>query len=267
MPDSHPQPNQPPFRAQEPSSRPANHPAEHPAPPIYEISVPNARLLDQRATTEFGIPSIILMENAAVGLCHHALDMLKSTRSQTILIAAGPGNNAGDGFALARHLHTLDHHPTIAMTHPPEHYTGDAKINLDIITKMNLPMTDAQSFLESDHPAPGLIIDALFGTGLTRPITGIAAALITQLNHWKTQGSQILAVDVPSGLNAQTGEPIGEAVIHATRTITFAALKEGYRSIEAQPYLGQVHIAPIGIPIELLNTLAHRVHHPHDRAE
>ncbi len=265
MPDSHPQPNQPPFRAQEPSSRPANHPTEHPAPPIYEISVPNARLLDQRATTDYAIPSILLMENAAIGLRDHALDMLTTTRSQTILIATGPGNNAGDGFALARHLHNLNHRPTIVMTTPPEQITGDAKTNLTIITKMNIPTIDAQTYLESDPPQPGLIIDALFGTGLTRPIEGLAAKLIAQLNTWKTRGSQILAVDTPSGLNPQTGEPIGDAVIHATRTITFAALKEGYRAIEAQPYLGQVHITPLAIPIELLDSLGRQIAHPQDR--
>ncbi len=214
------------------------------------------------------------MENAAIGLCHHALDMLESARSQTILIAAGPGNNAGDGFALARHLHNQGYRPTIAMTTPPESITGDAKVNLDIITKMNLPTIDARTYLESDPPQPGLIIDALFGTGLTRPIEGVALALIARINTWKNVGSQILAVDVPSGLNAQTGEPTGEpigdpstGVIHADRTVTFAALKEGYRSIEAQPHLGEVVVAPIGVPTELLESLGTRVHHPRDRVE
>ena len=270
MPDPTNPSSPPPFRV----SGPTSHAPTHPKAPIYEMSVATSRQVDKLATTQYGIPSIILMENAAIGLCHHALDMLKSARSQTILIAAGPGNNAGDGFALARHLHNQGYRPTIAMTTPPESITGDAKINLDIITKMNLPTIDAQTYLESDPPQPGLIIDALFGTGLTRPIEGVAVALIARINTWKNVGSQILAVDVPSGLNAQTGEPTGEpigdpstGVIHADRTVTFAALKEGYRSIEAQPHLGEVVVAPIGVPTELLKSLGTRVHHPRDRVE
>ena len=207
------------------------------------------------------------MENAAIGLCTHAIDMLESARSHDILIAAGPGNNAGDGFAAARHLHNLDYRPTIVMTSPPDRITGDAKINLDIITKMNLPMIDARRCLADPPPTPGLIIDALFGTGLTRPIEGLASTLIAQINTWKKAGSLVLAVDVPSGLNAQTGGPMGDAVIHADRTVTFAALKDGYRNFNAQPHLGEVHIAPIGVPIELLKSLGRRVHHPHDRLQ
>jgi hydroxyethylthiazole kinase-like uncharacterized protein yjeF len=230
------------------------------------MSVANSRALDHRATTDFGIPSILLMENAAIAIANHALDLLKSARSQSILIAAGPGNNAGDAFAAARHLATLGCPPTIVMTTPAEHITADAKINLDIITKMNIPTIDAQTYLESDPPQPGLIIDALFGTGLTRPIEGIAQQLITHINAARASGSLVLAVDVPSGLNAQTGEPMGDAIIQADRTLTFAALKDGYRNFNAQPHLGEVHIAPLAIPTELLTMLGTRLHQSRDKA-
>lgn len=210
------------------------------------------------------------MENAAIGLCHHAIEMLKDARTpnvfDNVLIAAGPGNNAGDGFALARHLSNLGFAPTVMMTAQPETITGDAKINLDIITKMNITMIDAQDYLGREPTSTGLIVDALFGTGLTRPIVGIAATLINQINAAKDAGALVLAVDVPSGLNAQTGEPMGDAVIIADRTVTFAALKDGYRSIEAQPYLGDIFVASIGVPTELLKSLGRRVHHPLDRS-
>lgn len=239
--------------------------------PIYEMSVANCRLLDQRAANEFGIPSIVLMENAAIALCTHALHMLKTSRNQSILIACGPGNNAGDGFALARHLHNQSLSPTIIMTAPRSAITGDAKINLDIITKMGITIIAADEYLQAQNNQntnstppliPGLIIDALFGTGLTRPITGTPADLINHINTQRSQGALVLAVDVPSGLNAQTGSPIGDAVITADRTVTFAALKEGYRSIEAQPYLGETHTANIGLPISLLESLGTPVHPP-----
>lgn len=261
-------PNHPPdnFKTQGPEHTNPDAPATI---PTYEMSVANCRKLDELATTQYHIPSIVLMENAAIGLCKHAIEMLETTRSQDILIAAGPGNNAGDGFALARHLDNLGYSPTVVLTTPPDKITGDAKINLDIITKMNIQMLDAQQYLTNTTSTPGLIIDALFGTGLTRPITGIAEELINHIITCKQSGAQILAVDVPSGLNAQTGEPLAEpathAIVHATRTLTFAALKEGFRNIEAQPYLGEVSIAPIGIPLALLDQLATKVHHPQDR--
>ncbi|MBL4697674.1 MAG: NAD(P)H-hydrate epimerase [Phycisphaerales bacterium] len=263
MPDSKDQPAQPTYRAQEPP----NPPAEHPSPAVYEISVENSRRLDELATTQYGIPSIVLMENAAIGLCDKAVEMLQGTRNQQILIATGPGNNAGDGFALARHLSNRGYEPIVVMATAGEHIAGDAKINLDIITKMNLTMIDAQTYLaESPSSTPGLIIDALLGTGLTRPIAGIAGKLIDHINTYKQTGSLVLAVDVPSGLNAQTGKPIGDSVISADQTVTFAALKEGCRAIEAQPYLGIVTVAPIGIPTMLLQSLATEIHQPRDRA-
>jgi hydroxyethylthiazole kinase-like uncharacterized protein yjeF len=253
-----------------PSFHAQGHAPETRSPPIasrptYEISVENARELDRLAVEQFGIPSIVLMENAAIALREHALSMLKDARNRSIIIFAGPGNNAGDGFALARHLanHTLA--PTIVTTHPQSHYAGDAKTNLDIITKMNLQIIDARSFLGQPHPPPGLIIDALFGTGLARPITGIASQLIAQISASKEAGAQVLAVDVPSGLNAQTGNPMGESIVIADRTVTFAALKEGLSSIEAQPYTGEIHIAPISIPHQLLNQIGHRLNHPLDK--
>ncbi len=241
----------------------------HSTQPIYEMSVANCRKLDDLATTQYAIPSIVLMENASIGLCHHAIEMLKHARTpnvfNNILIATGPGNNAGDGFALARHLSNLGFAPVVVMTVDPKTIIGDAKINLDIITKMSITMIDAQDYLAGEPTIPGLIVDALFGTGLTRPITGIAATLINHINASKDAGALVLAVDVPSGLDAQTGEPVGEAVIIADRTVTFAALKDGYRSIEAQPNLGEVFVAPIGVPTELLESLGNRVHLPRDR--
>lgn len=239
--------------------------------PVYEMSVANCRKLDQLAADDFGIPTIVLMENAAIGLCKHALDMLDSARNQSILICCGPGNNAGDGFALARHLHNQGLSPTIVMTAPADGIAGDAKINLDIITKMGITIIDADDYLQASNtstPAliPGLIIDALFGTGLTGPITGIAASLINHINTQRSQGSLVLAVDVPSGLNAQTGSRISEPII-ADRTVTFAALKEGYRTIEAQPYLGEIHLAQIGIPEILLKTLGNPIEPPQGPAD
>lgn len=265
MPDHQDQSNPTNFRASGPAPEPDSLPGER---PIYEMSVESCRELDHLATTELGIPSIVLMENAAIALANHAVSMLEDARSSSILIATGSGNNAGDGFAAARHLTNQGYHPTMIATASGDQISGDAKVNLDIITKMNLKIIPASTYLDqltkSPAPPPGLIIDAIFGTGLSRPITGIANELIAHINAAKQAGALILAVDVPSGLDAQTGLALGESIVISDQTITFAALKDGYRAFEAQQYLGKVTVAPIGIPEQLLARLGRPVQLPPD---
>ncbi len=257
-----------------PDTRP--HKAHGPLPPqpapadtpLYEISVEHSRQLDRRAVTDYAIASIILMENAAIGLAAHALEMLGPARTRHTVILAGPGNNAGDAFACARHLHNHRAPLTIVIIHDPDLYTGDAKTNLGIITRMGLPIISAAAFLADPPPrSPALIIDALFGTGLSRPIQGPGADLIDWSNRArraKPTPARVLAADIPSGLDATTGKPLGGAVITADRTVAFAALKPAMSAVEAQPYLGETHTAPIGVPIELLEELATRVTRPAD---
>ena len=232
------------------------------------MAVESCRDLDHLATCEYGIPSIVLMENAAIALANHAITMLKSARSSVILIATGTGNNAGDGFAAARHLSNLGYHPTVITTAPTDQLRGDAQVNFDIIKKMNIEIIPAKAYLDqhtsSSTPAPGLIIDAIFGTGLNRPITGIAQKLVSHINDAQQSGALTLAVDVPSGLDAQTGLALGDSVVISDQTITFAALKDGYRAFDAQQYLGRVTVAPISIPEQLIARLGRPVQLPPD---
>lgn len=263
--------SQRPFRVSGPPSPIPSLPAQ----PIYEISVENARKLDLLATTQYGIPSIILMENAAIGILKHTLELLESARNQSVLIFAGPGNNAGDAFALARHLANLQIDLQIITTHPQSHYTNDAKINLDIILSMNLPIHFAPDPYSPPQPLPGVIIDALFGTGLTRPITGLPRDFIASINAMHRLGSLVLSIDVPSGLSAQTGTPIDptnddhdpkrNTVVIADRTVTLAALKVGLSAISALPYLGDLFVEPISLPHQLLKSLARPLSPPDDR--
>lgn len=250
------QPNQDPkFRVSGPSPSPA---PDIPHQPIYELSVENSRSLDALAVSEFGIPSIVLMENAAIGMTQIAIAMLTQARSRQIIIFAGPGNNAGDGFACARQLANRGLAPTIITTHDHQ-LTDDAQTNRTICLRMNLPMMDARAFVDANPPPPGLAIDTLFGTGLGRPIEGIGATCIDLINSWRSLGTLVLAADVPSGLDAQRGTPIGEHVVIADQTASMAGLKEGYRAIEAQEYLGQVTVVDIGAPATLLERLGTRI--------
>lgn len=219
--------------------------------PVYELTVPSVRELDRRATEEYGIPGLILMENAARNLREHALEMLRGTRSAETLVLCGPGNNGGDGLALARHLSLFGVPVAIVLLGRPG-ATTDAGVNLGICERMGLDICGPGQF--SQNP-PGLVVDALFGTGLTRPPDGVAAELIEWTNHQRAQGSLVLSVDVPSGLDAQTGRALGDACVRAHRTVTLAAVKTGLTRLEAQPWLGDLAVADIGAPATLLAEL------------
>lgn len=233
--------------------------------PVYELSVENTRELDRRAVEEYEIPSILLMENAAVGLREHALRMLGDGSTPAVLVCCGPGNNGGDGFALARHLHNAGLSVRVVHTRDFEQYIGDAGTNLRILEHMGIELIDARIQLETPPDASlRLIVDALFGTGLSRAVEGIEGELIEWINIMRQRThAKILSVDIPSGLDADSGEPMGERVVRADRTVTFAGYKPGLSKVEAASYLGEVHSVPIGVPIELVKELGTAIEPKH----
>lgn len=222
--------------------------------------------MDRIAIERYRIPGIVLMENAARGATDVAWAMLHGpaeTRSSAdqargaaqrcpgsiaadALILCGGGNNGGDGLAVARHLHNRGCRVRIALTVDPSRYEGDALINWKIVRSMNLPV---DSFDPKKLGSPGLIIDAVFGTGLSKsprePFPEIANAV-------NAAARPILAIDLPSGLDCDTGQPLGPACIRATRTVTFVAEKASFAAPQARPYLGDVVVADIGCPIEII---------------
>ncbi|MFG0312899.1 MAG: NAD(P)H-hydrate epimerase [Phycisphaerales bacterium] len=230
---------------------------ERALPGMYELSVEHSRELDRRAVEEYGMDSIVLMENAAIGLWKHAMQMLDGVPDPRAMICCGPGNNGGDGFAVARHLHNSRIPVRIVCAQHADSYTGDAAKNLRIIQRMGIETLQLQDLLNQPaNDAPPLLLDALFGTGLSRPIEGEASELISWINRARVRsGSRVLAVDTPSGLDAQTGRPLNHSVTKADRTATFAGIKPGMSRVEALEYLGDVHGVPIGVPIELLEAL------------
>lgn len=208
----------------------------------------SVRKLDRLAVEQYHIPSIVLMENAAIAIAAAALKMVRRIRNPRITIYCGPGNNGGDGLAAARHLHNAGARISIILSGPMSRYAGDAAINLGIVKAMKLPIHSA-----THRPTrTDLIIDALLGTGLDRPVQGVIAKLINQINRPK---SPVLAVDIPSGLDADTGHPLGAAV-RANHTITLVGLKVGFLTPHAKVYLGKVSVGDIGIPRELATRLS-----------
>ena len=217
------------------------------------LSRAQVRQVDRRAIQDYGIPGIVLMENASRAVADCARHRLSSLEAPRVAIVAGTGNNAGDGFAVARHLHNAELSVVVLLAGDQDRITGDAKTNLDIIRKMQLDIRtlsqDQKGLdqLRSELTRADLVIDAIFGTGLSGPVHGFYAQVIETLN---SVGSPILAVDIPSGLDCDTGQPLGPAVC-AVATVTFVARKLGFDVPGSDAYTGQVHVADIGAPREL----------------
>ncbi len=223
------------------------------------------RSVDAAAAAELGIPGIVLMENAAVALREAALALMSRLSLRESLICCGPGNNGGDGLALARHLHNRGVPVRILLGAAQKRYTGDALLNLHVVRRMGLPLTPldmnapqaALSTLDAAIDArTTLIVDALFGTGLDKPVKPPFDAMIAWINQHCDRGATVLAVDIPSGLDCDTGQPLGESCIRADATVTLGGLKVGLVRPEAMPFVGELSVGDIGVPPELLRRFA-----------
>lgn len=215
---------------------------------MIRLTRQQVREIDRLAVERYHIPGEVLMENAAIAAANIATGMISSKDRGEILVLCGGGNNGGDGLAIARHLHNRQFAVKIFLTADPEKYINEAKTNWQIVQAMGLPISRPQ--LEAiARERPILIVDAIFGTGLTQPprdpFAQIAAAV-------QKIGAPVLAIDIPSGLDCDTGFPLGSACIKATRTITFAAEKAGFANPKSREYLGEVSVGDIGCPRELV---------------
>ncbi len=211
------------------------------------------RAVDRIAIERFHVPGIVLMENAARGATAVALQMLAGQmpagqmpahqQRPAVLILCGGGNNGGDGLAIARHLHNSTAQVQIGLTVEPARYRGDAAINWRIVEAMGLPYAPAEPGLIRARPWD-LIIDAIFGTGLDQPPRPPFDALAQAVN---ASGRAVLAIDLPSGLDCDTGQPMGP-IIRASQTATFVAMKRGFDQPGAQAFTGPVTVVDIGCP-------------------
>ncbi len=240
-----------------------------------------SRELDRRATDEYGIPSIVLMENAGRG-CVDVLERLGI--NGPVVVLCGKGNNAGDGFVIARHLEIRGHECRVLLLCPASELRGDAATNFKILQTTSVPIIDlaqragligtrrgeASARLSSSNAPPpsadlhhslathtrgaAWLVDALLGTGAQgepRPPFDVAIDCI----NLRLQTTRALAVDVPSGLDCDTGQPTEYTVV-ADHTCTFAALKLGYRQNVSKAYTGLVHVCDIGVPKRVIAEVA-----------
>jgi len=215
--------------------------------------------MDQAASEVFGIPGIVLMENAARQVALQALSMV-GDHPGILFLLAGPGNNGGDAFAAARHLLNAGRSIRIGLLAPAAQYRGDAATNLDILTRMGVPLNE----LETTVPVSGwdplfkdcaLVVDGLFGTGLSRAPSGLAKEAIEAVNRF---AGPVLAIDMPSGVDGRTGQVPGAAV-RADETVSFALGKPGLYLQPGASFAGNVHVADIGMPIGLMDFPEHRL--------
>jgi NAD(P)H-hydrate epimerase len=201
------------------------------------------REVDRRAIEDFGVPGVVLMENAGRGA---ASVLLELGASGPVVICCGKGNNGGDGFVIARHLDNHGVVVRILLFAKPNDLTGDAQTNFRIVEKSGLTIAILPEPAEVTRAlaAASWIVDALFGTGLGGPVRPPYDGVIEAVN---ASGKPVLAVDLPSGLDCDTGFPMGPTV-RAGHTVTFVEPKAGFANPEAREWLGEVHVVDIGAP-------------------
>ncbi len=205
------------------------------------------REMDRRTIEDYGVPSLVLMENAALRVVDVIAERFGPLRGQRIGVVCGKGNNGGDGLAVARHLATrFGADVEVWLAADPLALTGDAAANFKMAVRFGL------NFLASDAPqvrgGAELIVDALLGTGIKGGVTGALAEVINAMNEG---GCPIVAVDVPSGLDADTGRVEG-ACVKATLTVSFALPKFGLMVYPGAEYVGELVVADIGMPRQVM---------------
>jgi NAD(P)H-hydrate epimerase len=218
---------------------------------LRDLSRNEIREIDRRAIDEFGVPGVALMENAG----REAARWLAAIcRSGPIVICCGKGNNGGDGYVMARHLDAWEFEVHVVLACSREEIKGDALTNFKIIEASGIPITHWAPDDATDARVAELlrgaarIVDGLLGTGMTGDVREPLRSAIETLN---AASAPKFAIDIPSGLDADTGLPLGVAV-RASHTATFVARKRGFLNPEAGEFTGEVRVFDIGVPREIL---------------
>ena len=207
----------------------------------FTITPADMKALESRFMEENDVPGALLMEHAAMGVCDA---IARYTDKGTVVFLCGPGNNGGDGYAAARLWAARGGKAHIVEVTTDVH--GDARLNRNLAHMLQIPFQNATEFEEL--PLCDVIVDALFGTGLSRAVDGYAGSLIHWANDRSDFGTPIIAVDIPSGIDGITGELVGEEAIRATETVTFHRIKQGLLLGDAPDYVGKITVQPIIIP-------------------
>ncbi|MFP4052535.1 MAG: NAD(P)H-hydrate epimerase [Phycisphaerae bacterium] len=215
-----------------------------------------SRSIDRMAIETLGIPGVILMENAGRNTAEHVARLLDGAERKNVFVVAGSGNNGGDGFVVARHLANWGAAVTTVLVAPREKLSGDAETNFRAIEALGHRIIEL-----GEHELPKLaellgsadvVIDAVGGTGIQGELRGSMATAVEQIN---AAGRDVVAIDIPTGLDCDTGQA-GGACVKAVCTVTMVARKKGFDAPAAAEYTGEVVPVDIGIPAEWLDARA-----------
>ena len=216
------------------------------------VTAEEMRLADQSAVNDFGIPGIVLMENAGLAVVRQAEEMLGELAGKKAAIFCGGGNNGGDGLVVARHLHNRGCEVRLYFLNDPEVFRGDALINYQILNNMGVSgfqITEGSRLNVARMAlwSADIAIDAVFGTGLREDVRDTTLSVIDMLNESDTP---VISCDIPSGLSSTTGRPLGGAV-KADVTVCFGYCKLGLVLSAAKPYVGKLVVADISLPSQV----------------
>src|SRR5689334_10610791 len=220
------------------------------------LSTTQMREADRRTIDDIGLPSLVLMENAGRQVVAAIEAMYADLQERQVAVLCGRGNNGGDGFVVARTLAQRGVDVSVFLIGRVADVRGDARVNLEILGRIGLTVVEvadsqAWELHVSEVGDCTLIVDAMFGTGLNAPISGFIESVITDVN---ASGIPVVAIDLPSGLSADSCEPIGPS-IEAGLTVTLAAPKLPLLLPPAEMRAGDIVIADIGIPADVLESV------------
>jgi NAD(P)H-hydrate epimerase len=213
------------------------------------VTANEMQAMDRQAIEDFGIPGMVLMENAGRGATRFLLQQFPDIENKKVAVIAGRGNNGGDGFVIARYLKQKGIRVQVYLLAVRDRVQGDALANLKLLKALEVPVVeipDEASFskIKSEMHGLDLWIDAILGTGLKSDVKGYFKTIIDYINKLN---KPVFAVDVPSGLNSDTGQPCGTCIC-AAATATFAFAKTGHMVYPGADYIGNLKIVDIGIP-------------------
>jgi NAD(P)H-hydrate epimerase len=223
------------------------------------ITRAQSREADRRAIEQYGMSGLVLMENAGRGaadvLCRLAADA-PGGRMGRVVVCCGKGNNAGDGFVIARHLDIRGHDVRVLVWADPDELTGDAGVNFQILRQSGVPIevfasSNDSTRLDAHLAEAAWVVDALLGTGARGEPRPPLDHVIERIN---AASARRLAVDLPSGLDCDTGVA-ARHTIRADATCTFVAMKRGFLAPGAEQFTGRVHVLDIGAPRRLVESL------------
>lgn len=224
---------------------------------MYLVNANEMREMDKRTIEIFGVPGRVLMENAGRGATRYFMENFHCDANVKVGIVAGRGNNGGDGFVMARYLFQKGVIVTVYLLSEQSKVKGDAASNLNLLHLLKVPVIeipDKESFLEQKTSLlhQNILVDAILGTGLKSDVKGYYKEVIEFVN---SSNKPVFAVDIPSGLNSDTGQPCGSC-IHANATATFAFAKTGHLLFPGADFTGNLAIVDIGIPPHIVKEVS-----------